>query len=732
MKLISEKFKNWLLPLLFGCAVAYMIIDCYHRGDTLEFTIGFFAYAFILFAVFDVIRKIKYISGILYLAFAAIVLYFSVRPALQVSFSGSAGLSFNQWFYGVQSAATLVPSYSVALIIGGGFFFVSILYYFTQVIYRSFGTMLIIMFPLVIYSKRSDELNSLQFVIVLCLYIAILIHNRQMKSDKNAVVIVNKSYSLSIAVFVAVITLIVGFMPTPEILSRQEIDNNYFDELTSTAPTGYSDSSSGTGGALSEDIIMYVYTDSPCYLRRQSYDYYNNGAWNNDHTNQTSNIFPDDFSQYYTDMSNTSLINAFTSFRELLSDTNNDFNYPETELSPIETKRITIVPAEGFYPYYICSPLNTISVYERGTENKVFNYGKNMHGEFMPLDYKNYRTFTNGYTLEYIQNPGTLYEVCEQLSMTSDDELSAFFNMILYNADDEIFRTYLNNSSYVYELFNSNNDEVFDEMQRIALEVTSQCETPYEKAKVLESYFEDNGFEYDPRYVPLDSSPEYFVTQSKRGTCGDFATAMTLMARYVGLNARYVEGFVVDEAGEDEDGNQAYIVREKHSHAYVEVYIPGAGWMVFEPTVSGFLDYTYEEEMELSDYFLIIIRYLAVIALIVIVLYLLRRKITEIVFKIRFHFADNNKAVVLCYNRLLNHAAYKFKIDTRTMTSGQVSAYLRSYGVEPEIVIQMFERTFYGSRPATDNDKINILISYKAVVKQINKTKLSGNNLKYN
>ena len=61
-------------------------------------------------------------------------------------------------------------------------------------------------------------------------------------------------------------------------------------------------------------------------------------------------------------------------------------------------------------------------------------------------------------------------------------------------------------------------------------------------------------------------------------------------------------------------------------------------WEIFNKCPGNQMRDVFVEEMELSDYFLIIIRYLAVIALIVIVLYLLRRKITEIVFKIRFHF----------------------------------------------------------------------------------------------
>ena len=49
------------------------------------------------------------------------------------------------------------------------------------------------------------------------------------------------------------------------------------------------------------------------------------------------------------------------------------------------------------------------------------------------------------------------------------------------------------------------------------------------------------------------------------------------------MPARYVEGYVAKEL-DTETGK--YIVRQKHGHAFPEVYIAGYGWMIFEPTVS--------------------------------------------------------------------------------------------------------------------------------------------------
>ena len=60
-------------------------------------------------------------------------------------------------------------------------------------------------------------------------------------------------------------------------------------------------------------------------------------------------------------------------------------------------------------------------------------------------------------------------------------------------------------------------------------------------------FFEQNGYVYDNEYEPDDESIAYFLFTSKRGNCTNYATSMTLMARMLGLPARYVEGFAAYE-----------------------------------------------------------------------------------------------------------------------------------------------------------------------------------------
>lgn len=66
------------------------------------------------------------------------------------------------------------------------------------------------------------------------------------------------------------------------------------------------------------------------------------------------------------------------------------------------------------------------------------------------------------------------------------------------------------------------------------------------------------------------------------GTCRDFALMFMEAARSLGFAARFVTGYLHDEAsgnttGEDMTGGGA-------THAWADVFVPGAGWVEFDPT----------------------------------------------------------------------------------------------------------------------------------------------------
>ena len=63
------------------------------------------------------------------------------------------------------------------------------------------------------------------------------------------------------------------------------------------------------------------------------------------------------------------------------------------------------------------------------------------------------------------------------------------------------------------------------------------------------------------------------------GSCRDFAVLFAEAARTLGFGARLVSGYLYDPTG-DRLGSMA----AGSTHAWVEVFVPGAGWIPFDPT----------------------------------------------------------------------------------------------------------------------------------------------------
>lgn len=90
-------------------------------------------------------------------------------------------------------------------------------------------------------------------------------------------------------------------------------------------------------------------------------------------------------------------------------------------------------------------------------------------------------------------------------------------------------------------------------------------------------------FDYQARDAYGTQSPLQTL-RSKSGTCRDFAYLMMEGARSLGLAARFVSGYIYDGARDPAAGDDDGTVGGGATHAWVQVYIPGAGWTHFDPT----------------------------------------------------------------------------------------------------------------------------------------------------
>lgn len=117
----------------------------------------------------------------------------------------------------------------------------------------------------------------------------------------------------------------------------------------------------------------------------------------------------------------------------------------------------------------------------------------------------------------------------------------------------------------------------------IAREVTAGAPTDFDRAIALQEYFTgpDSAFTYDLQTAPPagDDALVEFLTVGRVGYCEQFASAMAVMLRTVGVPARVAVGFT---AGSPVDDRRA--VSTADAHAWVEAWFPGIGWTTFDPT----------------------------------------------------------------------------------------------------------------------------------------------------
>lgn len=89
------------------------------------------------------------------------------------------------------------------------------------------------------------------------------------------------------------------------------------------------------------------------------------------------------------------------------------------------------------------------------------------------------------------------------------------------------------------------------------------------------------GFRYSRRDAEGVQTPAETIRRGS-GTCRDFALLFMEVARSLGFAARFVTGYLYDEIrGSDPS---AEMLGGGATHAWADVFVPGAGWVEFDPT----------------------------------------------------------------------------------------------------------------------------------------------------
>ena len=124
-------------------------------------------------------------------------------------------------------------------------------------------------------------------------------------------------------------------------------------------------------------------------------------------------------------------------------------------------------------------------------------------------------------------------------------------------------------------------DGATERMRRLADTITESCGSDYEKCLAIESFLRQFRYNTKADYSKKENITDAFLFDVQEGWCTHYASAMVLLLRLAGVPARYTEGFLC-RYERREDG--FYLVAGSSAHAWPEAWIPGYGWMRFEPT----------------------------------------------------------------------------------------------------------------------------------------------------
>ena len=103
-----------------------------------------------------------------------------------------------------------------------------------------------------------------------------------------------------------------------------------------------------------------------------------------------------------------------------------------------------------------------------------------------------------------------------------------------------------------------------------------------EKPGAIINYLRSPPFSYTMESLPLSSSPlKEFLFRRQAGNCEYFASAMAVLLRTQGVPARLIGGY---RGGYYHVMGRYYSVKQRHAHVWVEAFLPGQGWVRYDPT----------------------------------------------------------------------------------------------------------------------------------------------------
>lgn len=733
----AKKALPFIFVQIICSALAYLYLKTYFNLYEL-LSAGL---TVIFFAALDFISKHKKIgffvyAGIMAVIFAAIDVIMAFAPSR---------IEFIEWF--MTGAATIETNaaYMLSLMLFFTFFISSAVYYFTHLIYRVSILTLLAMIPCAVFIKASQPVPT--FYAAALAAVDVMLYLYHYKTSDKAVPNHGKAAALTGYIdFAAAALLVALLIPKPQETPYYEKFEQFSSYFSFSGSYGSIDGSytEHSGNAdlynqMEKRELFVINVDTPEYYKVQVYDSYDSeNRWWYSKTAVPSRMCRFNWQNEAKERSLSKLAKAYLEYLDQggrLLPEDIDKKMLDRFAAVEETVHTAYIKPINYPSVYLLAPERTIdtSLYGRSdvtstrrtdlgeimTDTTVNNAFLRPNEEYSVDFYGRNAAYSSGYIESGLCN------------MSAEDFYELLIDMINCGLSDDSYSTVF---AFLREYNNEFSDlpssfagfeeyDISKEMRTLSASITEGLTYDYEKAEAIESFFNDGSFSYDLGYrAPTDEdTPEFFVNESKRGTCSDFATAFCLLAKAAGLNVHYVEGF---NSGEIQTAG-VYSITTENAHAYPEVYIAGAGWIIYEPTVSGNSAGSGSgsgNETDGTDYLTVFVTSVtvAVLGILLLVLALLMPLISEKLFVLRVKHSDGSKAVIMIYNRLSAKLSKHFKTETKTLTPKQLSLFIsEKTNRSAEEIITPFEQACYGEQIITKETAAKALEEYDLIVKNI-------------
>lgn len=734
-------------PVLLYTVVVMMSIMYHYRSQlAVLYGIVTLVIGWLVFRLFDFAQKRKLLGalgiGIVYLLFLLLSgmaiekgsekypISWSVwflTP--QDTINAGVGLGYNKW-------------YTLAIYLLFLIFMLSVIYYFTQVRYRIFMNFMIFIIPFAIYGKEYEKMPIGYIMLLAVGYVLLMVYFRRLHNNSETVVVDQGEAWRSVAVYAVIFALVSTLFPKPVV----EEDRTYLENLINAEAIvkkleniidAFRDTADGSQFRQQTGNLL-VYSgdaDESLRLKLETFSSYNfdKDEWST--RNGDKDIAADDIgSDMPYEMGGcgdiaeavimaASLDSGYSSRYGLDGLKNRSLEYPESDVFTINIlgRGGNGIPVPQ-YAQSFSEGTNLKSIYAtasgtlRAAKSLMFETYKFTYLPETSLYTQNNKEIIDMFSRDdYSDLTYDAGEVLNDYLAAHEKELSEEESARIRRLSDAAYDAGPDYDDSYMKAYGADKD-----IEDLAKALTAGCSTDLDKALAFEMYFYNSGYIYDLDYVKQPGeNVDSFLFETKTGVCVEYATAMTLLARSVGIPARYCEGFNMSQRNTDKNAKSRFIITTNDAHAFPELYIRGFGWVSFEPTRTDQLDRP--QRVSTTN----MLSRLGVILLITAVLALLFIFVSPVLmhrfFLIRAGRRSPNDTVRAVMERICRLYGIK-----NVNTSHQAEEYVKNYsGADISGAAVSFDRAVYGEATLSENEKKQAINEYIAAYEALKEKKKS-------